>query len=166
MQPVDPRLSLTYLDPKYDSFVVSSVGDLTGVTPADIPKISLTVTADYEHELANADRILMHVDFHCEDKTQVIEGLPAFIDQDPVTGVVNSFQPALDAAAQFTREIESLNASLTYAMDNGLELTVWGRNLLNDRVIEQIFDSPAQVGSITGYPSAPRTYGVAARFRF
>jgi len=170
VKPVDPLtlgLSLTYLDPKYDSFPQSFAGDLTGVPPADIPEISLTVSADYEHQLPNPDeRILVHVDFHYEDETQTIEGLPAFIDRDPITGVVNSFQPVLDAAKPFTREIESLNASVTYAMGNGLELTIWGRNLLDDRYIEQVFDTPAQIGSITGYPNAPRTFGVGARYRF
>ena len=51
-------------------------------------------------------------------------------------------------------------------MSNGLELSVWGRNILDDRYISQIFDSPAQQGSISGYPNQPRTYGVAARFRW
>ena len=51
-------------------------------------------------------------------------------------------------------------------MENGIELSVWGRNLLDDRMIRQIFDSTAQIGSISGYPNQPRTYGVAARYRF
>ena len=59
-----------------------------------------------------------------------------------------------------------LNQTLSYAMENGLSLTVWGRNLLNDRTLLQIFDSPAQTGSLSGYPNQPRTYGVSARFTF
>lgn len=164
--PLSLGFAITWLDPKYDSFEESSVGDLTGIPPADIPEISLTLSADYEHELGNADRLLFHVDFHYEDETQLIEGLPAFIQTNPITGEVISFQPALDAAAQFTREIENLNASITYAMENGLQFSVWGRNLLDDRHIEQIFDSPAQIGSITGYPNIPRTYGASVRFKW
>ena len=64
------------------------------------------------------------------------------------------------------REVNDLNASLTYAMEMGLELSVWGRNLLNDRNITGIFDSTAQDGSVSGYTNTPRTYGVSARFRF
>ena len=30
----------------------------------------------------------------------------------------------------------------------------------------QIFDPPAQSGSISGYPSEPRTYGLSARFKW
>jgi outer membrane receptor protein involved in Fe transport len=159
-------LSMTYLDPKYDSFPNSAFGDATGVTPADIPPIAATFSADYVHELANADRIIAHADFHYEAQTQQIEGLPAFIVRNPLSGAVVSYQPGLDAARPFTREVDELNASLTYAMENGLELTVWGRNLLDDRYITQIFDSPAQIGSVSGYVNQPRTYGAAVRFRW
>ena len=51
-------------------------------------------------------------------------------------------------------------------MQMGLELSVWGRNLLDDRNITGIFDSTAQDGSISGYTNQPRTYGVSARFKF
>jgi hypothetical protein len=40
------------------------------------------------------------------------------------------------------------------------------RNLLKDKNIEQIFDSVAQSGGISGYINDPRTYGVTARFKF
>jgi hypothetical protein len=33
-------------------------------------------------------------------------------------------------------------------------------------MIRQIFDSPAQIGSISGYPNQPRTYGASVRYRF
>ncbi|HTM96842.1 MAG TPA: hypothetical protein VL100_13660, partial [Croceibacterium sp.] len=61
---------------------------------------------------------------------------------------------------------DELTASVAYAFDNGLEVSVWGRNLLDDRYILQIFDSVAQPLAISGYPNQPRTYGVTARFRF
>ena len=48
----------------------------------------------------------------------------------------------------------------------GLELTAWGRNLLDNRTVTTIFPSVAQGRSISGYPNQPRTYGVSARFRF
>ena len=84
----------------------------------------------------------------------------------PATGTAADYAPAIAAAQSRKQEINLVSASLTYAMENGLELTVWGRNLTDSRTILQIFDSPAQSGSISGYPSEPRTYGVAARFRW
>jgi iron complex outermembrane receptor protein len=51
-------------------------------------------------------------------------------------------------------------------MENGLELSVWGRNLLDDRYLLSIFDSVAQPLSISGYPNQPRTWGGTIRYRF
>jgi outer membrane receptor protein involved in Fe transport len=168
-KPVEPLtlgLSVTYLDPKYNSFPNSAFGDITGIKPADIPEFTLSLSGDYDHEIANSDHLILHVDFHFESDTQNIEGLPAFIVRDPTSGQAIDFQPGLDAAKPFTRQVDDLNASLTYAMQNGLELSLWGRNLLGDRYIVQIFDSPAQSGSVTGYVSPRRTYGASARFRW
>ncbi len=160
-------LAVTYLDPKYDVFTNSSFGDASGATPADVPPWSLTLSADYEHHLGNDDRIIFHSDFHYESETQVVEGLPGLLTRLP-NGTINpaSIPVALAAAVPFTREVEDLSASLTYAMHNGFELSVWGRNLLDDRYLNLIFDSPAQTGSISGYINQPRTYGVSARFRW
>jgi outer membrane receptor protein involved in Fe transport len=159
-------LSLTYLDPNYDSFVNSAFGDATGMTPADIPPVAATFTADHVQELASGDRIITHVDFHYESRTQLIEGLPAFIVKNPLSGAVIDYKPGLDAARPFTRQVDELNASLTYAMRSGLELAVWGRNVLDDRYLTQIFDSPGQIGAVSGYVNQPRTYGASARFRW
>lgn len=161
-------LSMTYLDPKYDDFKNSAFGDATGITPADIPPISATFWGEINKELGNGDRVILRGSYHYESETQVVEGLPGFIQRNPVTGAVlpGGYQPGLDAARPFTREVDELDASLTYALSNGLELSVWGRNLLDDRFISTIFDSPAQNGSVSAYPNGPRTYGVAARFRW
>lgn len=167
-----PELTLTagvtYLDPKYDSFQLSGVGDLTGTRPAGISPLSATLGAEWNKELGNGDHVILRGDFHYEAPFALVEGLPNLIRKDPVTGVLlaNPYADAIAAAQSLKQEINLLNGSLTYAMKNGLELTVWGRNILNKRSILQIFDSPVQIGSISGYPSEPRTYGVAGRFRF
>ena len=165
VRPLTLGLAMTFLHPKYDDFKNSAFGDASGIRPSDIPGFSGTVSADYDHALGNDDHVLFHVDFHHESKVQVIEGLPAFAVTNPATGVVN-FQPALDAAKPFTREVNELNASLSYAMSNGLELTVWARNLTDDRYINTIFDSPAQAGSVSAYTNQPRTWGGSVRFRW
>ena len=154
-------LSLTYLDPKYDDFKNSAFGDATGIRPADIPAISATFTGEYDHEMAGGDHLILHGSYHYESRVQVVEGLPGFIN---VNG--NGNADGLAAARQFTREVDELDASLTYAMHNGIELAVWGRNLLDDRYISTVFDAPAQKGTVAAYPNQPRTYGVSARFRW
>ena len=156
--------ALTYLDPKYDDYKLSPLGDASGTRPSQIPTVSFSIGAEFNHPMANSDRIIARVGFHHESKVQVLEGLPAFI----VTNANGSFnyQPAIDAAKPFTREVNELEASLTYAMHNGIELTVWGRNLTDDRYLTAIFDAPAQTGSVLGYVNTPRTFGGSVRFRW
>ena len=160
--------AVTYLDPKYDDFKQSAFGDATGIRPSDIPAWSFTVGAQYDHEFANSNHAIARVSFHHESEVQVVEGLPGFIVKNPITQLVvpGGFQPGLDAAKPFTREVNELDGSLTYAMSNGLELSIWGRNLTDNRTISTIFDSPAQLRSVSAYPNQPRTYGAAVRFRW
>lgn len=162
VRPVAPltiSLALTYLDPEYDSFVVSSLGDLSGTRPAGIPALSATFGLQYEHRMANADSLVLRGDFHYESPVAIVEGLPAFLAAGGTAG-------AIAAARPFEREVSELNISLSWISHSGLELSLWARNLLDDRHLISIFDSPAQTGSISGYPNQPRTMGVTARYRF
>ena len=159
------NLSLVYLDPKYDSFVASAVGDLSGTRPAGIPGLSTTIGAQWNKELGNGDRVILRGDWHYESEVQIAEGLPAFIQRNAL-GQVTSYQPAFDAARPFTREVSEINASISYAMMNGIEFSLWGRNLTNNRYLVQIFDSVAQSGSVSAYPNQPRTYGASIRFKW
>jgi len=152
-------LGMTYLDAKYDSFLLSGVGDISGTRPGGVPPLSVTFGAEWNHELGNGDRVILRGDYHYEAPFALVEGLPNLVS---LCGAACAIQ----AASTRKQEINLVSGSFTYAMSNGIELTVWGRNLLDSRTILQIFDTPAQSGSISGYPSEPRTYGVAARFRF
>jgi outer membrane receptor protein involved in Fe transport len=166
IEPLTLTMAWTYLDPKYDRFQLSAFGDLSGTTPASVSPLSVTFGAEFVQPVgANGDRVILRGDYHYEAQFRLVEGLPGLVVRDSV-GNVTSVAAALAAAEEFKQDINDVNASLTYAMANGLELSVWGRNLLDDRTILQIFDSPAQPGSISGYPNQPRTYGVAARMRF
>ncbi len=158
-------LSMVYLDPKYDSFVASPLGNASGTRPAGIPGLAATFGAQWTHRLTGSSRVILRTDYHYESQVAIIEGLPGFIQRNSA-GQVISYQPAFDAARPFKREVNDLGASATVAMDNGLELSVWGRNLTNSRYLLSIFDSVAQPGSISGYPNQPRTYGVSARFKW
>ena len=160
------NLAMTYLDPKYDSFVNSPVGDLSGEEVAGVHELSAVFGATWNKEMnAAGDRLILRGDFSYQSPVQMIAGLTNYIEVDPSTGE-RDFGPARDAARPFRREVNSLNASATYAMAMGLELSIWGRNLLDDRYITTIFPSVAQGQSISGYPNQPRTYGASAKFKF
>lgn len=149
----DPSLAFTfattYLDAEYDSFVGSPVGDLSGQRPGGIPEWSISTSATHTLDFGDSgNRLVSRIDYSHESNVRINNGLPTF------------------GPNNFKREVNLVNASITFAMENGLEVGVWARNLLDDRYILTVFDATAQAGTVSGYPSAPRTYGAVARFKF
>ncbi len=139
----------THLDPLFDDFPGSVLGDLSGVRPAGIPAWAIATSATYTHEFGlSGNRLITRVDYNHESDTPINNGLPTF------------------GPNNFTREVNLVNASMTFAMENGIEVGIWGRNLFDDQYILTIFDGVAQAGTVSGYPSAPRTYGGVVRFKF
>ena len=159
------NLAMTYLDAKYDSFALSAFGDLSGTRPGGVSPLSMTIGAEYNKELGNGDRVILRADYHYEALFKLVEGLPGLVVNNSAGAIVDT-GPALAAGRDFKQDVNQVNASLTYAMQNGIELSIWGRNLTDNRSILQIFDSPAQSGSISGYVSEPRTFGGSVRFKF
>ncbi|MFC3173911.1 TonB-dependent receptor [Novosphingobium bradum] len=153
------NVALTWLDPNYDEFKVSGVGDLTGTKPGGVSPFTVSLGGQWDHELGNGDHVIARADWHHESPFALVEGLPNLVN---IVGTAG----AVAAATSRKQEISLINASLTYAMASGIELTVWGRNIGNNRSLLQIFDSPVQLGSISSYPSEPRTWGGAVRYRF
>jgi iron complex outermembrane recepter protein len=135
----------TYLDPIFDSYPGSPDGDLTGRQPAGISELSATLGATYTHEFGDDNAVILSTDFYHQAQV-LINNNPAF--------------------RLYQREVNDLNASATLRLGNGLQFTVWGRNLTGAKYLQTIFPSVVQAGSVSGYPSQPRTYGVAAKFKF
>ena len=150
--PADPlavTFAMTYLDSVYDSYANSPIGDLTGVRPGGVPEIAFSTSATYTHDFgASGNQLIGRVDYSHESNVFINNGLSAIRDND------------------FRREVNLVNASLTLALANGLEIAGYVRNLTNDRYILTIFPGVAQSGTVSGYPSAPRTYGVELAMEF
>lgn len=145
VRPVDQlalNLNVAWLDPKYDKFTQSAFGDLSGTRPAGIPEYSITLGGSYRFDLGE-HRLIVRGDFNHQSNVQILDGFP-----------------------DFRREQNLLNAAATLQLKNGLELSVWGRNITNDQFLLAIFPSVAQTGSVSGYPNQPRTFGGTARFTF
>ncbi|MFN7029582.1 MAG: TonB-dependent receptor [Sphingopyxis sp.] len=159
VRPVDGlnlTLAATYLDAKYDRFTNSSFGDISGTTPAGIPELSMSMGATYTHEFAGGTKAIAHVDYAYESPVQIVEGLSGF----------GSVANGIRVAQGLQREVNSLNASFTIRLTNGLDVGVWCRNLTDAQYLTTIFPAVAQAGSVSGYPSQPRTYGGTVRFKF
>ena len=147
-------VAFTYLNPTYDDFRNSAVGDLTGTTPASIPALSASMGGAYTYEFDGGTKFTVRGDYSYESDVQIVEGLPGFGAQ------------AQAIARQFRRQVDLVSVSATLELTNGFEISAWARNLLDDRYITTVFDSVAQSQSISGYPSQPRTYGGTVRFKF
>jgi outer membrane receptor protein involved in Fe transport len=122
---------------------VNVATDLSGLRPAGIPEFSLSVGSTYTHEFSDTLKAIFHLDYNYESPVAILDGLP-----------------------QIKREVQGLNGAVSLDIGKGLELTVWGRNIANSQYLTTIFPSVAQLGSLSGYPSQPRTYGGAIRYRF
>jgi iron complex outermembrane recepter protein len=141
--------AVVYLDAKYDSFTNSTQGDLTGTTPSGTPALSMTLGVDYDFDLGNDNQLNFRADYHYESQVNLFDN-----------------NPTNPAAINFTRTVNALNASTTLGLSNGMQLSLWGRNLTKAKYITTAFPSVGQGGSFTGYPNQPRTYGVTARYKF
>lgn len=96
------------------------------------------------------------MDYSHESNVAINNGLPTF------NGPVNARRdPRI-----FSREVNLVNASMIFQLENGLEVGAWARNLLNDQYLITVFDGVAQAGTVSAYPSQPRTYGGLVRFKF
>ena len=147
-------VAMVYLDPNYDSYPNSTTGDLTGTRPSGIPALSTTLGVDYDFPLGGDNVLNLHADYHYESKV--------FLFDDNVNDpVADAF-----AKANFSRTVNALSASASVILDNGFQVSVWGRNLTGAEYITTAFPSVGQAGSFSGYPSQPRTYGVTAKFKF
>jgi outer membrane receptor protein involved in Fe transport len=139
------NVSMVYLDAKYDSFVQSPFGDISGTRPSGIPQLATTLGAVFEQPFGNDNKFVLSGSYHYESSTPQVDG-----------GLL----------ATYSREVNTIEASATVELNNGLQFSLWGRNLGNHKYLTTIFPSVAQSGSISGYPSLPRTYGAAVKYKF
>ena len=165
--PVEPLViatSIIVIDPKYKSFVGApcqafdtvrcgagqTSRDLSGEKPGGIHEVSWSTSATYSHQFNSGVSGFIRGEYLYESNVDVVDNVPAFA--------------AGNALAQ--RKVSNFNASAGLAMENGIELVLWGRNLTNDNNLLSAFPTVIQEGSFSGYLNTPRTYGLTLRSRF
>jgi iron complex outermembrane receptor protein len=148
---LDFTVAYTYLDPIYDKFTGGSAfnsgysvtgKNLTGLVPTGISKHSVSVGGTYSIEVGGGNALILHSDYQWNSDFTIAQGLPN------------------------TAGIESLNASVAFILDSGLEFSIWGRNLTEPKYNSVLFPSVAQLGSVSGYPSPPSFYGASVKYKF
>jgi len=144
--------AMTYLDPRFDQFtggtalsagLVPVPTDLTGERPSGVPEFSIVVGATYTVDVSDDASLRFHADYQTESSVELANGV-----------------------STFTREVENLNATVTLGLSNGLEVSIWGRNLTDAAFLNAISPAVGQPGSLVGFRNQPRTYGGLVRYRF
>ncbi len=145
------RLSIVFAgtaqDPVFDSFPNSASGDISGQAPGGIPELATSTSVNYDFTLGNMDGYV-RADWRHESST------PYFNDPDLLTLI------------GFEREVNLINAAIGITTENDIRISLWGRNLFEDEFVSIAFPSVLQDGSLSGYPNAPRTFGVTVRKEF
>ena len=140
------RANLGYLDTEYDNFQYTaldgSVVDLSSLEFRRAPDVTGTLDATYEWDMAGG--------------TAWVRGSYHYIGGH-FTNVTNS--PELENDGQ-----SLVDASVNYAMSNGLTLSLFGRNLTDEDGYSHGYD----VAGLWSYAAvrAPRTYGVELVYNF
>ncbi len=140
--------AFTYLDAKYGSYVGCQIngasGNCTGLKVPNVSELSATFGANYTHTLSNGSSFYLNANFSLDSPTQL----------------------SLNVPGRFSRTSSNLDASAGYKLSNGIELSIWGRNLADVRYNIANFPAVAQTGSVNGYVNEPRTYGASLRYKF
>lgn len=134
-----------FMDPVYNDFKNSANGDLSGQRPQSISENSISLGGSYDFSLPNGWDAFVRGDYQYESEANLTD--------DP-------------AYSNLTREINVFNAAAGVYLDNGVRVSVWGRNIFDDEYLIEAFPSVAQEGSITGYPNQPATYGITVKKEF
>lgn len=137
----------TFLDAEYESFPDSAFGDLSGRTPANIPDVSTSTGIRYSFDL---------------------NGLDAFAraDWQHSEGAAYTDDAALQDFIGFTRDFDLVNASVGFNTENGINVSVWGRNVFGEEYFNNVFTPLFERTSLAGFPNQPPTYGVTVRKTF
>jgi iron complex outermembrane recepter protein len=139
------RAAVVYLDAKYDSYPASQYGDLSGKSVGGVPEWSTTLGATYTAPLNDDISLILNADYSYQSNVK--------ISDDP-------------AYSQYQREVNNLGASATLVAENGVQFSLWARNLTNEKYFYGIFPSVIQDGSVSGYPTQPRTFGASVKYKF
>jgi len=148
----DLAISGLVMDPIYDSFPASAVGDLSGTVPSNIPEETFSTSATWNWSRGQYDG---YVRLNHLYSSEVI------LSENP------TWQALLDSKGNGRRKQDTLNFSAGIERGN-FSLTVWGKNINDDEFLTTIFPAVADPTSTSffGYPNAFKSYGLTLNYMF
>ena len=136
--------SLTYNDAGYDRFEDAVLGDLSD-RELRLPKHKYLIGAQYDINFSDGMSGRLSADYAWRSA--------AYLD-------------TVNTAVLRQPSYELVNARATWAFDDSLELSVYGKNLTDTRAIQSGSQALASLGLAWGGFHAPRTYGLDMAWRF
>lgn len=120
--------------------------DLSGLSPAGVHELSFNANAVYSFAVSDAIEGFFRVEYVHEEDVAIADLIPISLA---------------------SRGSDNVNASLGFSsVDGGWDAMFWGRNLTDHESLISAFPTTASPGSFSGYPNAPRTYGLTLRKNF
>lgn len=141
--------AFTRLTAKYDRFENAQIADsqvvsYSGMKVAGVPTFSARVGIGYSRKIAQIGSIHAHAQFTYSSPVRIRQDYP-----------------------EYKRKTSKVDASISWQSRNrNMEISLWGRNIFNNRWLVQVFPGVLQPGTVSGYPNQPRTYGSRIRFLF
>tara|TARA_B110000503_G_scaffold62593_1_gene99111 strand:+ start:350 stop:2851 length:2502 start_codon:yes stop_codon:yes gene_type:complete len=124
----------------------SNVVDLSGLSPAGVHELSVNANAVYSFDVSDSVSGFFRVEYVHEKDINIADLIPKSLA---------------------SRGTDNLNASLGFSSESGgWNAMLWGRNLTDHETLVSAFPTTAQPGTFSGYPNAPRTYGLTLRKNF
>jgi iron complex outermembrane recepter protein len=169
VRPLVLSLSVTWLDPKYDSFKnapcvnydtvrcpinpatgrIPTFRDLTGTKGAGVPEWNVTASAAYTQEFGGGISGYIRGEYNYASRYQLTEQVPEICPDGTNCGTTIG---------------NVVNGSIgIQSEDAGLEVMAWVRNLTKNNSYQSAFPTVIQTGSFSAYPNQPRTYGLTLR---
>jgi outer membrane receptor protein involved in Fe transport len=134
------------LPPGFNEVLDAQVCDKSGNPVANNPEDRLFVMLQQEFNLSANSTMFLRFEYSSSSE-QFTDG-----DLDPFT---------------IQDDFEVMNARIGFNLGkSNSSITLWGRNITDERYHRQSSDSPIQVGRMHGYPTEPSTYGVTFRKNF
>lgn len=132
-------------DPTDDCAPGERFRDISGTTPASIPDLSFSLTGNYRFDVSETTDGLFRLEYFHEAEHQATDTV---------------------SKAIAPRSVDMINAALNFTnRDNGLSVTLWGRNINDDEFIQTAFNVPGSDAQ-AAYPAPGAIYGLTVAKEF
>ncbi len=131
--------------------------DRSGEPITEAPKWTASVGGTQSFDLPSG-KLSLHADYSYISSR--------YFDSATAADAGQAAEIAIENEASKIRAYGLVNGTITFAFHDGLEFSLWGKNLTNKPWFTNVFNSYTGLGVTTQFQGAPRTYGGTAAIHF